>query len=111
MKFLIDAQLPPALADWLRARGHEADHILDLAGLAVDDAAIWDLARRDGRVIMTKDRDFATWAAARRSGPQVVWIRLGNATRRVLEAWLEPRWPEISQRLEEGVHLIEVGRS
>ncbi|WP_298742851.1 DUF5615 family PIN-like protein [uncultured Brevundimonas sp.] len=110
MRFLIDAQLPPALADWLRARGHKADHILELVGPAVDDAVIWDIARRDGRVIVTKDRDFATWAATRRAGPQVVWIRLGNATRRVLAEWLEPRWPEIERRLGEGVHLVEVGR-
>jgi predicted nuclease of predicted toxin-antitoxin system len=25
MRFLIDAQLPPALARWLAAQGHEAD--------------------------------------------------------------------------------------
>jgi predicted nuclease of predicted toxin-antitoxin system len=36
MKFLIDAQLPPALCEWLRARGHEADHVADLGMIASD---------------------------------------------------------------------------
>ncbi len=84
--------------------------MIDVAGLGVTDAAIWDMARRDGCVIVTKDRDFAIWAAARRDGPQVVWVRLGNATSRNLFAWLDPRWPEIEGRLDEGVHLVEVGR-
>ena len=110
MKFLVDAQLPPALAIWLNARGHEASHIVEVAGSGVTDAAIWEMARRDHSIIVTKDRDFAIWAAARRDGPQVVWIRLGNATCRNLLAWLEPRWLEIETRLLERVHLIEVGR-
>lgn len=104
----MDAQLPPALSDWLRDHGHEADHVATLLALDADDDAIWDLARRDERVILTKDRDFALWASDRRSGPQVVWLRLGNATRRVLFEWLEPRWPQIEQHLGAGVHLVEV---
>lgn len=57
-----------------------------------------------------RSRTAAIWAAARSAGPQVVWIRLGNATHRTLAAWLEPRWSEIEQRLSDGVHLVEVGR-
>jgi predicted nuclease of predicted toxin-antitoxin system len=34
MRFLVDAQLPPALARWLAAQGHEAAHVGDL-GLQV----------------------------------------------------------------------------
>ena len=110
MKFLIDAQLPPALAAWLTRRGHPADHIIEAKGLGVTDAEIWDLARKDSSIIVTKDRDFAIWARARRQGPQVVWIRLGNASWTNLHAWLEPRWNEIEFHLREGARLVEVGR-
>lgn len=34
MRFLVDAQLPPALARWLCANGHEAVHVGDLGMLA-----------------------------------------------------------------------------
>ena len=108
MRFVIDAQPPPALAEWLVARGHEAAHVLALAGLDAPDSMIWDLARHQGRTVITKDRDFAIWASARRTGPQVVWIRLGNTTTRALLAWLEPKWPAVEARLDEGVHLVEL---
>lgn len=108
MKFLVDAQLPPALADWLRDQGYDAVHAMNSVGLDAPDSALWDVARREGRIIVTKDRDFAIWASARRTGPQVVWLRLGNATTRSLLKWLEPLWPSIQSRLEEGAHLVEV---
>lgn len=110
MKFLVDAQLPPALATWIEKRHHQASHVFDIGGVDVSDGKIWEIARREASIIVTKDRDFAIWAAARRKGPQVVWIRLGNATSRNLLTWLEPRWPEIELRLREQVHLVEVGR-
>lgn len=77
-------------------------------GVDAPDGAIWDVARDQARTIMTKDRDFATWVAARRAGPQVVWIRLGNTTTRTLLAWLSPRWAMVETRLREGVHLVEL---
>jgi len=108
VRFIIDAQLPPSLADWLAAKGHDADHVATTLSLAAPDQAIWLVAAQQDRIIITKDRDFAIWASERRSGPQVVWLRLGNATTLSLFAWLGPRWPEIEARLAEGVHLIEV---
>ena len=30
MTFLVDAQLPPALADWLIKQGHPAEHVYDV---------------------------------------------------------------------------------
>lgn len=108
MNFVVDAQLPPSLADWLTAKGHRADHVATLLDLAATDQAIWDLARTNNRIIVTKDRDFAIWASDRRHGPQVIWLRLGNATRRSLLAWLAPKWPRVEQSLIEGVHLVEV---
>jgi len=29
MQFLVDAQLPPALARWLVGHGHDATHVVD----------------------------------------------------------------------------------
>jgi hypothetical protein len=44
MRFLIDAHLPPALARWLSAQGHDAAHVGDLGMQVASDAAIWDYA-------------------------------------------------------------------
>ena len=59
MKFLVDAQLPPALAHWLREGGHEAEHVEDTGLREANDGAIWAHAVQSGAIIVTKDEDFA----------------------------------------------------
>lgn len=110
MRFLVDAQLPPGLAAWLRSRGHEASHVMDDVGLHATDSDIWELARRDGRIIISKDKDFAIRATSRSDGPQIVWVRLGNTTSRTLIAWLERHWSEIERHLGAQVRVVEAGR-
>jgi predicted nuclease of predicted toxin-antitoxin system len=109
VKFLIDAQLPPALADWLHLRGHDAVHVSATVGADASDNDVWEQAGREGRILVSKDRDFAHWVASRRAGPRVIWLRLGNATRQHLIAWLEPRWGEIEVTLKGDARLIDVG--
>jgi predicted nuclease of predicted toxin-antitoxin system len=108
MRFLLDAQLPPALARWLVPAGHEAEHLGDHDMQAAPDTAIWDLALRDNAVIVTKDEDFARRRALTDIGPSVVWIRLRNTRRWVLLAWFEAALPRILLALERGEKLIEV---
>ena len=55
MKFLVDANLPPGLATWLREQAHEAIHVSDQPGLNLDDRAVFEFARQHGYIIMTKD--------------------------------------------------------
>ena len=108
MKFLVDANLPPGLAAWLREHNHEAIHVNDQPGLALDDRAIFKFARAHGFIIVTKDEDFATLATLGDRPAAVVWMRFGNATNAKLRNWLEPLLPEIVQRLTAGETLIEV---
>lgn len=108
MKFLVDANLPPGLAVWLRDLGHDADHVFHLPGLTSVDAAVFEFARRGGHIIVTKDEDFAALLTLAADPPSVVWLRLGNATNAQLKRWLEPLLPEIIERLGAGERLIEV---
>ena len=54
MHFLVDAQLPPALAKWLIGQGHVAAHVFELGLERADDRRIWDRALELGAVIVTK---------------------------------------------------------
>src|SRR5205814_376440 len=90
MRFLIDAQLPPALARYLESHGHEAGAVRELGLRDAKDPAIWNFALQGGWVVVTKDEDFARRALVDNSGPQVLWLRIGNSTNRVLFAWLAP---------------------
>jgi predicted nuclease of predicted toxin-antitoxin system len=108
MRFLVDAELPPALARWLAANGHTAEHVADRQLEAASDSAIWDCALREAAAIITKDEDFALRKALNDTGPPVVWIRLPNTRRRELLARFENVLPGILSALERGEVLIEV---
>lgn len=108
MRFLVDAQLPPALARWLIAQGHEAAHVGDLGMQAASDAAIWDHALATSWAVITKDEDFARREVLAESRPVVVWIRLPNTRRRDLLAWFETVLAELRAALARGETLIEV---
>jgi predicted nuclease of predicted toxin-antitoxin system len=108
VKFLVDAQLPPALARWLREAGHDAAHLEDVGLREATDSAIWAHALQGGAVIVTKDEDFAARSAHAANSPVIVWLRVGNTTNRVLRAWVEPRLPGIAQLLAQGSRLVEV---
>ena len=108
MKFLVDAQLPPALARWLREAGHEAEHVEDVGLREGSDSAIWAHALQKGAIIVTKDEDFAARSAQAAAAPVIVWLRVGNTTNRVLRPWIELRLPGIAGLLTHGSRLVEV---
>jgi predicted nuclease of predicted toxin-antitoxin system len=82
-RFLVDAQLPPALARWLAAAGREAEHVADVGLGDASDRTIWNYALAAGAVIISKDEDFSQRKALGDEGPAIVWIRLRNTRRRL----------------------------
>ena len=59
MKFLVDAQLPTRLANLLSAAGHDAIHTTSLPEAnRTSDSEIARIADAEGRVVVSKDRDF-----------------------------------------------------
>ena len=108
MRFLVDAQLPPALARWLEDQGHQAQHVVDLGLGSAGDRIVWERARETGAAILTKDEDFVIMSMREPEGPPVVWLRLGNTTRRVLLVQFSTLLPRIEQALSAGERVIEV---
>lgn len=108
MRFLVDAQLPPALARLLRDRGHEAAHVTEIGPADAPDRDIWQHALQHDAVIVTKDEDFADMVATGREAPAVVWVRVGNTRRTALLAWFEPLIEQIVEMVDSGDRLIEL---
>ena len=106
MRFLVDAQLPPALCRWLEALGHQAVHVSDPLPGAAADEAIAALVAKDGFVLISKDEDFVRLRLPDRFA--LLWLRCGNASNRTLTKWLEARWPEIERLLVSGERFVEV---
>jgi len=108
MQFLVDAQLPPALARLLREHGHTAEHITEIGPADAPDSEIWRYALEHDAVIVTKDEDFADMVATGREAPAVVWVRAGNTRRAVLLACFEPLIEQIVETVGSGQRLIEL---
>ena len=108
LRFLVDAQLPPALARRLTREDDFAEHVQNVGLGTATDTDIRTYAVAAGAVLVTKDEDFAHRARHARSKVQVVWIRIGNVTNRVLWSTLQPRLAEIMGALGRGERLVEV---
>lgn len=106
MRFLVDAQLPPALCRWLEARGHEAEHVTELLPPVLSDREVAERAESGGYILVSKDEDFVL---LRLDGQfRLLWLRCGNTTNRALAAWLEQRWQRVTALLDEGQTFIEL---
>ncbi len=109
MIFLIDNQLPIALARFVSSSGYECVHVRDVALDFADDRAIWAYAKNLGQVIVTKDEDFQ--AMANRQGtipPQVVWVRLGNCRKDALIAAFGRILRNLEDELSSGALVVEI---
>ena len=106
MRWLIDAQLPPALCGWFEARGFRAEHVTERLGGQTPDAEIAALAVAEGLVLVTKDDDFALRHPPARY--RLVWLRCGNITNQALRGWLDQRWEPLLAALEADETLVEV---
>lgn len=80
----VDAQLSPALASWLRsAFGVDAHALRDLDLRDAEDQTIFDQARRESVIVVTKDRDFVDLVMRHGPPPQIVWLDLWEYEQRV----------------------------
>lgn len=76
--------------------------------LRASDAAIWNYAVTHSAIVTTKDEDFPRHRATASVGPQVIWLRIGNARRERLLHWFELAFPETVEALERGDAVVEV---
>jgi predicted nuclease of predicted toxin-antitoxin system len=108
VKFLVDNQLPAALARWLTAKGYDAIHVLD-RGLGREcDGELWKLAKEEDRILVSKDEDFLALALRPGDEGRLLWLRLGNCRKHALLAALERSWPAMVEALGEGQQVVEV---
>lgn len=111
MLFLVDAQLPPALARYLTDAGHQAEHVYDIGMGEASDRAIWGYATQINAVIITKDEDFVSLSSISANAPPVVWVRVGNIGKQALLRWMGPLIIRIVSEIESGEKLIEITQS
>jgi predicted nuclease of predicted toxin-antitoxin system len=76
VKFLVDQNRSPALAERLRDAGHDAVHTMELGLERAEDDELLLLAREEQRVVISGDTDFgALLALANATSPSVILFR------------------------------------
>jgi predicted nuclease of predicted toxin-antitoxin system len=101
--FLLDENLPSRLrcSPGLPLVPHSR------AGTRPSDSEIWEFARRNELVIVSKDADFSDRIIAASPPPWVVHLRFGNMRRDDFHALLARIWPQV-ERLLKSHKLVNV---
>ena len=108
MRFLVDNQLPPSLARWLRDRGHDADHVFE-SGLHVrDDRALWARALAYDRIVVSKDEDFLYLTNQPVDARRFLWVWLGNCRNDALIAAFSSSFDTSVVAFDFGQSVVEV---
>lgn len=109
MKFIVDAQLPPALARHLEEQFNvQARHVRDLGLRDAADASIHRYARQSTSIVITKDSDFVELVHRHGVPPQVVWVTCGNTTNSNLQRIFDATFANAIQLLTAGESVVEI---
>ena len=96
MRLLFDQNLSPRLVRILADAYPGSSHVRDLGLHSADDESIWEWARHEGFVIVSKDEDFHQRSFLLNHPPKVIWVRLGNCSTDDIAQLLKRRQDEIA---------------
>jgi predicted nuclease of predicted toxin-antitoxin system len=108
VKFLVDNQLPTALARWLSERGYDAVHVLDREQGQASDGEIWADAIAENRIVVTEGEDFFILATRPGDSGQLLWLRVRNCRNQALLETFAKTWPAIEQAFQSGQRIVQM---
>jgi len=109
MKIWVDAHISPGIAAWINENfEHEAKSLSGLGLRHADDLEIFDRAKTEDAVLITKDSDFIDILELKGSPPKVLLLRCGNTSNQKLREVFGAHLIEAIQRFEEGESLVEI---
>ena len=110
MKFLLDQDVYAATVRFLRSLSHDLLTASETGQATATDSHLLQMARRRGRILVTRDRDFGSlvWVEGLATG--VIYLRIHSSLRSVHEelAAVLARYDE--SRLRSSFVVVEEGR-
>jgi predicted nuclease of predicted toxin-antitoxin system len=88
VKLLFDENLSHKLALLLADIFPHSVHVRDIGLKATSDPLVWDYAKDNDFMIVSKDADMHDLSLVFGNPPKVVWVRLGNCSTRQVEELL-----------------------
>lgn len=85
MKLPFDENLSFKLPRLLIDLFPDSVHIRDIGMKAIDDPIVWDYAKDNDFLIVSKDADMHDLSLVFGNPPKVIWLRLGNCSTRQVE--------------------------
>ena len=80
MKLLFDHNLSPRLPRLLADLYPDSIHVRTVRLHERDDSIVWDYAKANGFMIVSKDSDFQQRSLLLGAPPKFLWLRLGNCS-------------------------------
>jgi predicted nuclease of predicted toxin-antitoxin system len=111
VKLLFDQNLPERLVTRFAREFPQSAHVKSIGLASASDLQIWQYARANGCVIISKDGDFSQLALLHGPPPKVIWLKVGNASTSDIEGQLKKYLKQIGafeNQPEEA--LLVVGR-
>ena len=111
MKFIIDAQLPKSLSDFLISKGFDSVHTSELPDKnRTTDKQIARIAHDENRIVISKDVDFLESYILKSSPRKLILVRVGNISNKQLIDIFDENL-EVLIKLISRSNLLEVSRT
>jgi predicted nuclease of predicted toxin-antitoxin system len=76
MKFLLDQDVYACTMLFLREQGHDVVTLAQTGQSRADDEVVLEMAREQGRLLITRDRDFGNLVFVKKLGAGVLYLRM-----------------------------------
>ena len=85
MKLLLDENISSKLVKYLIENFPESSHIDYLQMQGTTDTDIWEYAKKQDYIIVSKDNDFRQRSFLFGSPPKVIWLSVGNGGTKIIK--------------------------
>lgn len=109
MKLLLDENLSRRLIPFLQADFPDSTQVALLGLEKTTDREIWQFAKNNDYVIVTKDSDFHELSILYGAPPKIIWLKTGNQSKAsTLNALISSRDTIAKAFAEEGKACVEI---
>ncbi len=103
MRLLFDQNLSPQLTRRLADIYPDSLHVREVGLRDADDSVIWEYAKANEYVIVSKDSDFQQRSLLIGSPPKFIWLRVGNCPVKSID--------ELLRRYSAAIHTFGLDKS